>query len=259
MSADDTQSQSYGPQRQWAALPPRQPLYVYPGSHPPPEEGSSLQTPISASHDHPPDVPSFGYVPYNQISRSSSLLPSSGQYSHPDTTQLQYPSYPNSSYSDSRQPHRDYFPISGNSFDPAAPTVTNSSYCSPAVSGAYTSPPFPSHQFPELRPAHSYGASSSLPALSPLDTPTPEISTIDAPYHHTPTPVVGNKRQRPEDQEQDEGDTNAQARGDTALSLAEKLKRACARCRGLKVNHSPGHPYWLGSKPQCTGPLPLPG
>ena len=52
---------------------------------------------------------------------------------------------------------------------------------------------------------------------------------------------------------------NAQARGDTAMSLAEKLKRACARCRGLKVSHPPGVPYRLESKPQCIGPLPLQG
>jgi hypothetical protein len=71
--------------------------------------------------------------------------------------------------------------------------------------------------------------------------------------------MVNNKRQRPEEQEQDDEDTNAQARGDTALSMAEKLKRACARCRGLKVSHPRGHCYWRGSKPQCVGPLPLQG
>ncbi|KAH9041647.1 hypothetical protein EDB85DRAFT_2242516 [Lactarius pseudohatsudake] len=202
MSADDTRS--FGPQQQWAGLRPRQPLYVYPGSQPT-EEESSLQTPVPVPHDHSPDVPSFGYGPsYNQISRSSSLLPSSGQYSRPDTAQLQYPSYPNPSYSDSQQPRHNYFPTSQNSFDPTISTMTN--------------PP----------------AGSSLPAITSLDTLAPAISTFDAPHHHTPTSTVSNKRQRPEDQDQ-EGDVNSQARGDTALSLAEKLKRACARCRGLKV------------------------
>jgi hypothetical protein len=73
-----------------------------------------------------------------------------------------------------------------------------------------------------------------LPTPSSLDTLAPAISTFDAPHIHTPTSAVSNKRQRSEDQDQDEGD-NAQGRGDTAMSLAEKLKRACARCRGLKV------------------------
>ncbi|KAH9168828.1 hypothetical protein EDB89DRAFT_2073548 [Lactarius sanguifluus] len=233
MSADDTQGRSFGPQQQWAGLRPQQPSYVYPGSQPT-EEESSLQTAVSVSHDHSPDVPSFGYGPsYNQISRSSSLLPSSGQYSRPDTAQLQYPSYPNPSYSDSQQPRHNYFPTSQNSFDPAISTMANPPYGTPTVSDTYTSSPFP-HQFPELRPAHSYSAGSSLPAVTSLDALAPTISTFDAPRHHTPTSTVSNKRQRPEDQDQ-EGDVNSQARGDTALSLAEKLKRACARCRGLKV------------------------
>ncbi|KAF8271195.1 hypothetical protein EI94DRAFT_1797367 [Lactarius quietus] len=232
MSTGDTQSQSYG---QWPALQPQQASYVYPGSQPP-EEGSSLRAPISASHDQSADVPSFSYGPsYNQISRSSSLLPPSGQYSHSETAQLQHPSYPTPSYSDSHQPRHDYFPASQNSFDPAVSTMTSPPYCTSTVSGTYNSAPFPPHQFPELRPAHNYSGNSSLPALTSLDTLAPATSTFDAPHHHIPTSAVSNKRQRPEDQDQDEGDVNAQARGDTAMSLAEKLKRACARCRGLKV------------------------
>ncbi|KAI0303682.1 hypothetical protein B0F90DRAFT_1310868 [Multifurca ochricompacta] len=49
---------------------------------------------------------------------------------------------------------------------------------------------------------------------------------------------MSNKRQRPEEQDEDGGDGNAQARSDTAQLLsAEKLKRACARCRGLKEDY----------------------
>lgn len=113
--------------------------------------------------------------------------------------------------------------------------MTNPSYRTSTVTGTYTSSPFSPHQFPELRPSHNYTTSSSLSADTSLDTLAPAISTFDAPHHRTLTSAVGNKRQRSEDQEQDEGDVNAHARGDTALSLAEKLKRACARCRGLKV------------------------
>jgi hypothetical protein len=233
MSTEDTQSQSYG---QWVTLQSQPPLYVYPGSQPT-EEGTSLQTPVSASHDQSPDVPSYNnYGPsYNQISRSSSLLPSSSQYSHPETAQLQRPSYPTPSYSDTHQPRHDYFPASQNSFDSVAvSTITSPPYGTPTVPGTYSSSHFP-HQFPELRPAHNYGASSSLPTHTSLDTTlAPVISTFDASHNHTPTSAVSNKRQRSEDQDQDEGD-NAQGRGDTAMSLAEKLKRACARCRGLKV------------------------
>ncbi|KAH9064023.1 hypothetical protein EDB87DRAFT_1701527 [Lactarius vividus] len=231
MSADDTRGRSFGPQQQWAGLQPRQPLYVYPGSQPT-EEESGHQTSVTVSHDHSPDVPSFGYGPsYNQISRSSSLLPSSGQYSRSDTAQLQYPSYPNPSYSDSQQPRHNYFPASQNSFDPAISTMTDPSYGTPTISDTYNSSPFPPHQFPELRPAHSYSAGSSLPAITSLDTIAPTISTFDAPRHHTPTSTVSNKRQRPEDQDQ-EGDVNSQARGDTALSLAEKLKRCLCSLPG---------------------------
>jgi hypothetical protein len=235
MPTEDTQSQSYG---QWVTLQSQPPLYVYPGSQPP-EEGQSLQTPVSASHDTSPDVPSYNYGPsYNQISRTSSLLPSSSQYSHTETAQLQHPSYSTPSYSDTHQPRHDYFPASQNSFDSAAvSTITSPPYGTPNVPGTYSSSHFPPHQFPELRPAHNYSAGSSLPTPSSLDTLAPAISTFDAPHIHTPTSAVSNKRQRSEDQDQDEGD-NAQGRGDTAMSLAEKLKRACARCRGLKVGQS---------------------
>ena len=221
MSTEDTQSQSYG---QWASL---QPLYVYPGSQPR-EEG-----PVSAS-----EVPSLSYGPtYDQISRSSSLLPSSGQYSHSETAQLQHPSYSTPSYSDSHQPRHDYFPTSQNSFESAVSTVPSPTYSTSTVSGTYSSSPFP-HPFPELHPpVHNYTAGSSLPVPASVDSLAPAISTFDSPHHHTPASAVSNKRQRSEDQDQDEGDINAQARGDTAMSLAEKLKRACARCRGLKVSH----------------------
>ena len=233
MSTDDTHSQSYS---QWVASQSRQPLYVYPGSQPP--EGSSLQTPLSASHDQSPNVPSYNYSPsYDQISRSSSLLPSSSQYSHSETAQLQHPSYAAPSYSDTHQPRHDYFPASQNSFDPATvATTTSPPYCPPTVPGTYSSSHFPSHQFSELRPTHNYSASSPLPPIVTPEALTPAISTFDASHHHTPTSATSNKRQRSEDQDQDEGD-NVQGRGDTAMSLADKLKRACARCRGLKVGY----------------------
>ena len=253
MSTDDTHSQSYN---QWAALQSRQPLYVYPGSQPP--EGSSLQTPLSASHDQSPDVPSYNYSPsYDQISRSSSLLPSSSQYSHSETPQLQHPSYSTPSYSDTHEPRHDYFPASQNSFDPAAvSTITTPPYRPPTVPGTYSSSHFPSHQFPELRPAHNYAGSSLPPIITP-EAFAPAISTLDASHHHTPNSAASNKRQRSEDQDQDEGD-NVQGRGDTAMSLADKLKRACARCRGLKVGYRVSVPNRLESNP-VQGPLPLQG
>jgi hypothetical protein len=224
----------------------------------PEKRGQSLRTPVSTSHDHPSEVPSLNYGPtYNQISRSSSLLPSSGQYSHSETAQLQHPSYPTPTYSDSHQPRHDYFPALQNSFESVS-TVPSPPYGTSTVSGSYSTSPFP-HQFPELRPVHNYSAGSSLPALTSLDTLAPAISTFDAPHHHTPPSAVSNKRQRSEDQDQDEGDLNAQARGDTAMSLAEKLKRACARCRGLKVSHPPVSFTGLNLLIQCIGPLPLQG
>jgi len=108
--------------------------------------------------------------------------------------------------------------------------MTNPSYPATSVSNAYTPSPFP-HQLSELGQARDHGDQVSVPTVTTSD----DVATFDAPYYHTQTSTVSNKRQRPEEQEED-GDFMDQTRGHTLqLSTAEKLKRACARCRGLKV------------------------
>lgn len=109
--------------------------------------------------------------------------------------------------------------------------MNNPSFPATPVSNAYTSSPFP-HQLSELGQARDYSAQVSVPTVTTPDDVTSTISGFDAPYYHTQTSTVSNKRQRPEEQEDDE-DIADQTRGQ--LSAAEKLKRACARCRGLKV------------------------
>src|SRR5579863_1015068 len=102
MSAEDAQSHSSQPPRQqWAALqPPQQPLYVYPQHQ---ENSSHLGHPTPISHEHSSNVvlSSFDYGPtYNQIARSSSLVPSSAPYPPPDSTQPHYAPYSSPGFSD---------------------------------------------------------------------------------------------------------------------------------------------------------------
>jgi len=112
--------------------------------------------------------------------------------------------------------------------------MTNPPYPATPGSNAYTSPPFP-HQLSELGQARDYGDQVSVPTVTTPDDVTQTISGYDAPYYHSQPSAVSNKRQRPEEQEED-GDIPDQTPGHTLqLSTAEKLKRACARCRGLKV------------------------
>jgi hypothetical protein len=112
--------------------------------------------------------------------------------------------------------------------------MTNLPYPTTPASSAYTSPAFP-HQFSELGQARDYGAQVSVPIVTTPDAVAPAFSAFDTSYHHTQA-SPSNKRQRPEDQEEDEGDVTDQTRGHSLqLSTVEKLKRACARCRGLKV------------------------
>lgn len=112
--------------------------------------------------------------------------------------------------------------------------MTNPSYSATPGSNAYTSSPFP-HQPSELGQARDYSDQVSVPTVTTPDDVAPTFSGFDAPYYHTHSSTLSNKRQRPEEQEED-GDIADQTRGHTLqLSTAEKLKRACARCRGLKV------------------------
>jgi hypothetical protein len=76
-----------------------------------------------------------------------------------------------------------------------------------------------------------------VPTVTTPDDIAPPFPALDVPYYRTQTSPASNKRQRPEDQEEDAGDVTDQTRGHALqLSTAEKLKRACARCRGLKVS-----------------------
>jgi hypothetical protein len=105
--------------------------------------------------------------------------------------------------------------------------MTNPSYSTPSDPSAYTSSHFP-HQSNGLNQAQDYHAPASLPT-----TPNAAAPSFSAPYYLPSITTVGNKRQRPEEQEDDAGDGDTQMRGDA--SAIDKLKRACARCRGLKV------------------------
>jgi hypothetical protein len=216
MSAKD--SQSYNSQQpQWAG---QQPPYIYPQR---PEDRSYLDTPMLTSHDQASNMTSFDYGPtYNQLSRESTLIPSPGQYPHSETSQVPY-----TSYSDHQQSQHDHFASSQHAFDPVAPAMPGSSV------PAYTSPPS-SQQFSELSQACNFGPRASLPTINGPDASTLAFSGFDVASHHGQD-TGSNKRQR--SQEQDEGgDPNSQACGDnTQLSAADKSKRACARCRGLKV------------------------
>jgi len=257
MSAEDAQSHgSQPPRRQWAALqPPQQPLYVYPHHQ---EDTSHLGPPTPISHGHSSNVvlSPFDYGPsYNQIAQSSSLVPSSAPYPPPDTAQPPYAPYSNPGFSDHQQPSHDYFAASQHVFDPEVRAMTNPSYAAPSISSAYTSPAFP-HQLTELGQAHDYSAQASLPVTTP-DNVAPAFSTLNASFYPAQASTGSNKRQRSEEQEEDEGDVNDQMRGDTLqMSAAEKLKRACARCRGLKVrrttdilSESRFNCLWIGSLP----------
>jgi hypothetical protein len=239
MSAKDPHSYNTQ-QEQWAALQPRhQPAYTYPQL---PEDRSYLDPQTLPSHEQPSGVTtsSFDYGPtFSQISQSSTLLPSQEQYPHSESSQVQYPSYPHPGYAAGhQQSQHDYFPGSQQPFDSAVPAMPDSSSPAQSVSGTYTSPPPFPHQFSELIQPYDFGARSSLPIVNAPDTLASAFSAFDVSHHHSQT-TASNKRQRSEEQEEEEGgDTNAQARGDaTQLSAAEKLKRACARCRGLKVCH----------------------
>jgi hypothetical protein len=217
MSAKD--SQSYNSQQpQWAG---HQPAYIYPQRRP--EDGPYLDPQILTSHDQASDMTSFDYGPtYNQISRSSTLIPSHGQYPHSETSQVPYTSYPDLGYSDHQQSHHDYFRGSQHAFERVAPAMPDSSV------PAYTSPPFP-HQFSELSQACNFGARDPLPTVNGPDGSTPAFSEFDVASHHGQN-TGSNKRQR---SEEEDGDPNSQAHGDN--TAADKSKRACARCRGLKV------------------------
>jgi hypothetical protein len=227
MPTDDPQLYDSQP-RLWQQR--QQPPYVYPR---PQENGSHLGPPPSVHHNHSSNIAlsSLDYgTSYDQISQSSTLVPPSVQY--PPADSAQHPYTPFSSpggYSDHRQ---HYLAGSQQAFDPRVSAMTNPSYPATPVSNAYTSTPFP-HQLSELGQAPDYRAQVSVPTVTtPDDDVAPTFSGFDAPYYHTQT---SNKRQRPEEQEEDE-DMADQTRGHTLqLSTAEKLKRACARCRGLKV------------------------
>ena len=255
MSAQDAQSYSSRPPQQWAALQPQQqPLYVYPQSQ---EDVAQLgpPTPISREHSSNVVLSSFDYGPsYDPISQSSSLVPSSAQYPPPDASQPPYTPYSNPDFSDHQRPPHDYFAASRGAFDPEVRAMTNPSYPAPSVSSAYAPPAFP-HQLPELGQARDYSAQASLPTVTTPDDVAPTFSALDASFYHTHTSTVSNKRQRPGEQEEDVGDVNSQGRGD-ALSMPDKLKRACARCRGLKVccPDVPGESCFDYS---CVGSLPL--
>lgn len=228
MPADDPQPYD----SHWAR---QQPLYSYPR---PSEDGPHLAPPSSVpGHSSNIGLPSFDYGPsYDQMSQSSSLVPSSTQFPPADPSHVPYaPPYSNPSFPDHQQPSHDYFSGSQHAFGPGVPAMTNQSYPTTPGSSAYTSHPFP-HQLSELGQARDYGAQVSVPIVTTPDTGAPAYPAFDAPYYHTQTSPASNKRQRPEDQEEDVGDATDQTRGHSLqLSTAEKLKRACARCRGLKV------------------------
>jgi hypothetical protein len=203
----------------------QQPLYVYPR---PPENGSHLGHSSSVPHEQ-----SFEHGPsYNHISQSSTLVPSSVQYPPVDSARLPYTPFSSpGGYSDHRQ---NYLAGSQHAFGPRVPAMTNPSYPATPRSNAYASSPFP-HASSELGQARDYNGQVSVPTVTTPDDVAPTFPGFDAPYYHTQTPTVSNKRQRPEEQEED-GDSTDQTRGHALqLSTAEKLKRACARCRGLKV------------------------
>jgi hypothetical protein len=213
----------------------QQPLYVYPR---PPENGSHLGPPSSVPHEHSSNIPlsSFDYGPsYDQISQSSTLVPSPAQYPPADSARLPYTPFSSpSGYSDHRQ---HYLAGSQHALDPQISAMTNPSYPSTPGSNAFASSPFP-HELSELGQARDYNDQVSVPTVTTLDDVAPTFSGFDAPYYHTQSSTISNKRQRPEEQE-DDGDFTDQTRGHTLqLSTAEKLKRACARCRGLKVRPS---------------------
>lgn len=225
MPVDDPQT--YDPQpRLWQH--PQEPFYAYPRTTPVPHEHSSN---IALS--------SYNYAPsYDQISQSSSLVPSSTQYPPPDSAQPPYTPFSRpSTFSGHRQHSHDYLAGSQHDFDPRVSAMTNPSFPANPVSNAYTSSPFP-HQLSELGQAPDYSAQVSIPTVTTPDDVAPTFSAFDAPYYHTQTSPASNKRQRSVEQEED-GDTTDQTRGLTLqLSTAEKLKRACTRCRGLKVRLS---------------------
>ena len=132
--------------------------------------------------------------------------------------------------------------------------MTNSSYAAPSISSAYVSPAFP-HQLTELGQAPDYSAQASLHVTTP-DNVAPAFSTLNASFYPTQALTGSNKRQRSEDAE-DDAEDDGQMRVDTLqMSAAEKLKRACARCRGLKVLRTTGilgesrsNCLWIGSLP----------
>jgi hypothetical protein len=242
MPADDPQPYDTQP-RLWAR---QQPLYIYPQ---PPEDGSHLDPSPVPHHEHSSNIglSSFNYGPsYDQISQSSSLVPSSAQqYPPADSPQVPYTPYSNPGYG-RQQPSHDYYAGSQHAFHPRVPAMTNPSYPTSPVSSAYTSPAFP-HQLSELGQARDYGAQGSIPTVTTPDAVAPAFSAFDASYYHTHA-SPSNKRQRPEDQEEDVGDVTDQTRGHALqLSTAEKLKRACARCRGLKVRRRTNTPRKSGS------------
>lgn len=112
--------------------------------------------------------------------------------------------------------------------------MTNPSYTAPSITSAFTPPAFP-HQLTELGQARDYSTQGSLPVMTP-DNVAPAVSTLNTSFYPTQASTGSNKRQRSEEQEEDAGDVDGQMRGDALqMSAAEKLKRACARCRGLKV------------------------
>jgi hypothetical protein len=232
MPPDDPQPFDSQP-RMWQQR--QQPLYVYPRH---PENGSHLGPPSSVHHEHSSNIALSSYdygTSYDQIPQSSTLVSSSGQYPPADSAQLPYTPFSSpGGYSDHRQ---HYLPGSQHAFDPRVSAITNPSYSASPVSNAYTTSPFP-HQSSELGQARDYSNQVSVPTVAIPDDVAPTFSGFDAPYYHTQSSIVSNKRQRPEEQEEDE-DMADQTRGHTLqLSLAEKLKRACARCRGLKVCQS---------------------
>jgi hypothetical protein len=203
--------------------------YLYPR---PPENGSH---PSSVPHEHSSNIAlssfDYGGPSYDPISQSSTLIPSSAQYTPADSARLPYTPFSGGGYSDHRQ---HYLAGSQHAFDPLVPAMTNPSYPATPVSNAYTSSPFP-HQLSELGQARNYSDQVSIPTVTTPDDVAQTFSAFDAPYYHSQTSAVSNKRQRPEEQEEDE-DMTDHSRGHTLqLSIAEKLKRACARCRGLKV------------------------
>jgi hypothetical protein len=210
--------------------PQQQPVYGY---HQPPDDGSHFAPvpPVSGKHSSDVILSSFNYnPPYNPIPQSSSLVPSSAQYP-PDTSQAPYASYPNPGFSDHQQAPHDYFAGSQHAFDSEVPSTNNPPYLTTSVSSAYTSS-FP-HQLSDLGQAPDYGAQAPLPTVTTPDAVPPSFPAFDTSFQ---TSTVSNKRPRSDEPEEDTEGVNAQMHGDALpLSAAEKLKRACTRCRGLKV------------------------